>query len=288
MEKKKLKKYAIVLLKLVVSVSALIYVFYKIPFGEVWQVAKTSKLIFLALALLFFILSKIVAAYRLQYFFQKVDVHISDHINLKLYLLGMFYNLFLPGGIGGDGYKIYRITKGSDTKGKKVFGAVLTDRVSGISALGILASLMIPAIYNPWFPSIYALVLVPMIFTSLYFFIKILYPYFISILGVTSIYSIVVQLAQLFSAYCILQALGIQDYLYVYLVLFLISSIVTILPISFGGIGLREITFTFMATAFPIQEEYAVAFALTFYVLTLITSSFGIVFHFKGIELDNN
>jgi glycosyltransferase 2 family protein len=34
-------------------------------------------------------------------------VNIPEKHIIQLYLLGIYYNLFLPGGIGGDGYKIY-------------------------------------------------------------------------------------------------------------------------------------------------------------------------------------
>jgi uncharacterized membrane protein YbhN (UPF0104 family) len=285
-DKKKLKKYASVALKIAVSVAALVYVFNKIPFKDVVGVLTTAKVGYLFLALLLFIVSKSIAAFRLQYFFQKVDIHISDKSNLKLYLLGMFYNLFLPGGIGGDGYKIYKLTKGSEVKGKKVFGAVLMDRVSGVNALGILAAAMIPTIYNPWFPSIYALGLIPLFFLGLYLIFHLFYKYFIPVIGITTLYSLGVQFAQLVSAFFILKALGITESINVYLVLFLISSIATILPISFGGLGLREILFTFMVAYFPIHESPAVAFALSFYLITVLTSFFGIYYNFKEIKIE--
>jgi hypothetical protein len=32
---------------------------------------------------------------------------LNPKYNLRLYFLGLFYNVLLPGGIGGDGYKIF-------------------------------------------------------------------------------------------------------------------------------------------------------------------------------------
>ena len=40
-------------------------------------------------------------------FFKQEGVFISEKESLKLYYKGMFYNIMLPGGIGGDGYKGY-------------------------------------------------------------------------------------------------------------------------------------------------------------------------------------
>ncbi len=50
----------------------------------------------------------------------------------------MFYNLFLPGSISGDAYKVVRLTKDFNVAYKKTTAAVLLDRFSGLLALGLL------------------------------------------------------------------------------------------------------------------------------------------------------
>ena len=59
----------------------------------------------------------------------------------------------------------------------------------------------------------------------------------------TSLMSFLVQISQLISVFFILKALGVDELLFRYLFIFLISSIVAMLPISIGGMGLRELTF---------------------------------------------
>ncbi len=76
---------------------------------------------------------------RLNIYFSAIDLKLKEKTNLQLYLLGMFYNLFLPGGIGGDGYKIYLLQKNYQTGTKRILGAVLSDRISGMVALVVLA-----------------------------------------------------------------------------------------------------------------------------------------------------
>ena len=56
-----------------------------------------------------------------------------------------------------------------------------------------------------------------------------------------------VQLLQLGSAWMIIMALGGDEQLMSYLLVFLISSIVAVLPISIGGMGVRELTFLYGA-----------------------------------------
>ena len=87
--------------------------------GALWLVARHLDLPALArtlrharpgwlvVAVALFVASKLIASVRLNRFFQAIDLNISESYNLRLYWLGMFYNLFLPGGIGGDGYKVY-------------------------------------------------------------------------------------------------------------------------------------------------------------------------------------
>ena len=54
----------------------------------------------------------------------------------------MYYNLFLPGGIGGDAYKVILMNKRWPQGGLRLLSAaVLLDRISGVAGLGILAGL---------------------------------------------------------------------------------------------------------------------------------------------------
>src|SRR5690606_19345065 len=93
---------------------------------------------FLFLALITFVLSQIISASRLNTFFKGIGLKISEVYNFKVYLLGMFYNLFLPGGIGGDGYKIFLLRKKFKVRGRILFQAIFFDRLSGLWALGLI------------------------------------------------------------------------------------------------------------------------------------------------------
>jgi uncharacterized protein (TIRG00374 family) len=57
---------------------------------------------------------------------------------LRLYNIGLFFNNFLLGSLGGDVYKIYSLGRGSGDLGR-VAGATLVDRLVGLSALCTLA-----------------------------------------------------------------------------------------------------------------------------------------------------
>ncbi len=69
-----------------------------------------------------------------------------------LFIIGMFYNQFLPGGTGGDIVKTYLLWK--ETPGKKPGGllAVLFDRMIGLIALIIITGILIFLRYD-WLTS---------------------------------------------------------------------------------------------------------------------------------------
>jgi len=57
--------------------------------------------------------------------------------------------------------------------------------------------------------------------------------------------------------------------LFNYLVVFLITSIAVVLPITNGGVGATEITFVYLAKYFHYDVSLAVSLALMFQLITL-------------------
>ena len=112
----KISKTAGTVLKILISLAAMVYVFSKIEIKQVLHIATGSNFFLLFIAMTLFVISKTIAALRLNFFFRATGIFISELYNLRLYLLGIFYNLFLPGGIGGDGYKIYLLNRMQNVK----------------------------------------------------------------------------------------------------------------------------------------------------------------------------
>jgi uncharacterized membrane protein YbhN (UPF0104 family) len=274
----KIHPYIKAFLKIALSVAALWYVFTKIDFREVVQIFNHVNYGWLLAAALLFIVSKIFSSFRLNVFFKNIESGLTEKSNLRLYLLGMYYNLFLPGGIGGDGYKIYLLNKKFGIKAKKLFWAVLLDRVNGVLALFLLAMVMVPFIPVPEIYKYLAIGLIPVSIAAYYSGIHLFFKDFAKGLNLTNGYSLLVQLAQLGSAWFILYANHNQDHILPYLFLFLISSIVATLPITIGGIGSREITFLFGAEIMHLDIHQSIALSLLFYVITAVVSLFGIYF----------
>jgi len=274
----KTKRLIKTILKFGLTIAALYYVFRKIEFSSVLELFGQSNWLFLFIAILLFAASKAVSAYRLNHFFRASGLDLPGSVNLRLYLLGMFYNLFLPGGIGGDGYKIYLLQKNYKTGTAKLFGAVLTDRLSGMTALGMLALLLFASDNMPFSWNWIGYLMIPFAAAALYFFCRLFYRSFIKVFSITLIYSLGVQLLQLACAYFIVRAMGAEESILSYLLVFLVSSIVAVLPISIGGMGVRELTFLYGAELLAINQDMAVSISLMFYLITAFVSFLGIYF----------
>lgn len=286
---KKIKNIGKFLLKLIISGGALYFVFTKIDFKDVWMVLSTAKWYLVMLACLLFIFSKFVAALRLNLFFKSTEINLEEKANLRLYLLAMFYNLFLPGGIGGDGYKIYLLNKAYKVKMKKIFSAVLLDRISGMVALGILSILFFGIVdFEVCFYKPLSYLLIPPAIALYYFVIKKFFEQFTKIFSNIMIESFIVQISQTICAYFIMKSLGVEGNIIEYLLLFLISSVVAVIPFTIGGAGAREITFLFGAQLLGLDPNVSIAISLIFYLITLFVSFWGIVFVFKKVQLGEN
>ena len=269
------KKLLKTVLKFLISGIALYIVFSNISWSAVQSTLRGANFFYLLLAALFFILSKILSAYRLQGFFKCIELEISTRYNLRLYWIGMFYNLFLPGGIGGDGYKVYLLNRQYGTKVKSLIQASLIDRISGLVSLLVLVGvgflLLDQANFPEWLVLLDIICLV-LVFPVLYLFSRVLFKPFISKLSRSMAWSLAVQLSQVVSALLILFALGMEDNSLAYTVLFLISSFVSILPFTIGGIGSREITFLLGYQYLGIDETISISLSLLFTLITAIVS----------------
>lgn len=287
MNKKKIFSILKTSLKILVSVGALLFVFSKIEFKEVFQVFRTSNLLLLFFALLAFGISKLIAAFRLNYFFRAVGIRISESQNIKLYLLGMYYNLFLPGGIGGDGYKIFILNKRTEVKTSKIFWVVLLDRVNGVVALCCLVIILsyflhvdIGLNYK-----VFAWAFLPLGLFIFALIIKRFFSHLFRIIGFTTLLSLVVQSMQVLSAFLIFRAIGGSGAVVEYLFIFLISSIVAMLPVSIGGVGLRELTFLYGSDLLALDINLSVALSLMFYMITAFVSLWGIYYGLRSEKI---
>ncbi|WP_338223610.1 lysylphosphatidylglycerol synthase transmembrane domain-containing protein [Algoriphagus confluentis] len=277
--------------KLLLTGLALFLVFRKIDTAQLWGLAQKIQLIWILPAIVLFILSKVATAIRLNLYFKNIRIRLSEQQNWRLYLIGMFYNLFLPGGIGGDGYKVYLLNKHFKTPVKKLIQAALLDRLGGLVAIFFLlfALFLVVDIQIDFLESGFwnGLMVSGLILTVPAFWLlqKFLFRDFLPSFWPANVWSFAGQLAQLICAWFILLALGIEEKILAYQLVFLLSSIVAVLPLTIGGVGARELVFVYAHTYAGIEETAAVAFSLIFF---LISAGISLAGAFIKVDLTEN
>lgn len=274
------RKVLELLLKILLSSAALYYISTKIDFKEVGSTIKEAQFTWLVAALLVFAVSQIIASKRLLVLFRLLESKITFVQNVKLYWLGLFYNLFLPGGVGGDGFKIYLINKYEKTKLKQIIGAILSDRVSGLAVIVIMLLFLLSFIPTKLKWLGWSWTLIPLValgyFIFLHLFYKILRKGFTS----TMLWAFLAQLLQMAAAILILKSLNATESgeLKNYIFLFFLSAIAGSIPITLGGIGARELVFIEGANYLSLSSSVAISLSLLFYIVSAVTALPGIIY----------
>ncbi len=282
-----LRKKGIVVLKVLISASLIYFIYTKLNLEEVLVTLKKANPLYLFIALLLVVGSKIIAALRLNLYFHELEVRLTQKSNFKLYLLGMFYNLFLPGGIGGDAYKGYTIKKKFAVDTKKVIAVLVLDRLSGLLLIALYTFILALVLQNSLltdFKILFAIA-IPLGIAFFWFLNKKFFHFVLPVLWKSVGYSTLVQLFQLISILLILKAIGIETNMIAYLFIFLISSIVSVIPLTIGGIGSREVTFLYGATLLGLDTNTSVGVSVLFFLITAVISLIGIYYHFKKVDL---
>lgn len=274
--KKTLKKILSTTLKIGISFLLLWSVYSKISFVTIWETIKQIRIEYFLLSLIFYALSQLLSAKRLLLCFHEMDFCISAKSNRLLYLIGMFYNFFVPGGIGGDAYKVYLLNKQFQWKLKPLGAVVLADRASGLIAIccwiALLAMgipILIPFYSYLWLP----ILLLVGIWLGKIIFSKV-FPSFQKQYFRLLIYSFFIQGLQLCTVYFILLSLHQSSQFIAYFILFFVSSLLSVF--SFSGIGVREFVFLKFSPLFDFNPEISVSVGLIFTIVSLFVSLPGI------------
>jgi uncharacterized membrane protein YbhN (UPF0104 family) len=269
------------LLKIGITALCFWYISTKIDFARAWDALLKGNWWLLFLAVLSFLFSKLLAAFRLNINFRNINIRISEWRNIKLYWLGMFYNLFLPGSISGDAYKVVILNRKFKAPYKKTTAAVLLDRFSGLLALGIILSVYgIIVLENKWYDALLfagSLLAIGGMYVAVRFFFKDFLPGF----WPTFLWGIAVQAFQVVCLYCVLLSLHIPLHQPEWIFIFLVASVVSVLPISLGGgLGTREFVFVEGANFFHLDPHMGVIISLLFYLSNVLSSVWGAYFVF--------
>lgn len=240
-----------------------------------------------SVALLLFNASKVVSALRLNTYQEHRAIYIHQKENLRLYYAGMFLNLFLPGGIGGDGYKILVLRRRTAVPVMTLLQTTLADRANGLLILLMLSCGFgaLPAVAGPlqsaglYSPGLVfaglAIVLLAAFIIGHQRLLAMRKAHILRLFGS----GLAVQLLQLGCMTLLLLMLQVPfAKLPPYLAIFLLSSVAAVLPLSVGGLGVRELSFFYGMHLLQLDPVPGVLASSGFFMITLLSSLVGAAF----------
>jgi uncharacterized protein (TIRG00374 family) len=296
-------------IKLLVSIVLFVLIFRAVDFREVIEVIRTINPWLLLPALGLQMLSALIAALRWYMIMHELEFGEKSGFYVRSYFKGTFFNQALPTSIGGDALRVLEAAKVGAGK-REAFYGVFIDRIVGL--LGLLLLNLIAIFINPIFlEKGYPAVHYAIIGMALFGFIGV---FVLTLLGdmkwltsnrvtklihdlshrIRTVYrsgrtitiqtalSVLIHLLSMMTVYLIGKSIGLEYGLLVYLVVVPPVILLTIIPVSLAGWGVRE---TGMVGLFLLigAEKAAVLSVSLIYGLMLVAASMpGMYFFLLG------
>lgn len=252
---------------------------------------------------LVYLINKLIASYRWKILLEVQNINVSLIALYKVNLLGLVFNSILPSTIGGESVRIYWLMREYPQNKTASIVATLTDKLLGVIALIFLVFIALPfnalidqqiRITGMLILGAFLLILViiiwspgsglPNLLRRIMFtewlkknfdeIINVLVKYgkARSSLLVAFLIAVIFQSISVGNQYLRFQAIGVEvSPLFLFLAIPITTLILTI-PISIGGLGLREFSLTRLLAVVGIGDYEVVAYTLVGYSVILILS----------------
>lgn len=315
MKNDRLKSFLVFCLKLVVTLVPAYFVYRNIVLAPDWNIEdlyelfNSKSVLPFVLALVCLGLSNFTACLQWKLLLEKQDVHLSYGRLLKLYYVGLFFNNFMPGNVGGDAKKVYdiRMQGGQDTVGAGLT-ATFFDRLFGLFfitlfalAVGLLFFMHDSEQRAFMWPSVWIFLGFCALFASLFsrrlgrLLCSVLAKIFptkvnerlirmferfqqfrsVKLWTSISVLSAVTQALRILVHYFCGIAVGVDLSVSWYLYYIPLVAIVSALPISIGGFGPRELLAQSLFARAGVPNLESVVIQLLAYFVSLLLSLFG-------------
>ena len=318
-----MKKILITVIQLVVTVGLLVWVYHDPKkLAEMRQALAHARFQWVAAGLLAYFLVEAAAAFRWHVLLKVQGIRLTIPRVSGLFLIGMFYNQFLPGGTGGDIIKSYLLLKETDRKAGALL-AVVFDRFIGLVALVVitvtLVSMRFDLLSQTHETRRYLWILIILLGTSvaslvlsfvisgfnLFHLLPHKFPGRDKLIEIAAAYhlyarhwiaslvaflaSLIAHLATFTTFLCAAFALRADVNVTNFFAVMPIERTISALPISFAGVGLREkVLQTMLHQVCGVPEGVAILIgSLSFLMMVLCCLPGGIVYFFyrpSGVE----
>jgi len=144
-----MKKILVTVFQVAITI-ALLYWVYHDPNrrAQMAEALRHAHYSWIVIGILAYVIVEIAAAFRWHVLLKVQGIHLSFWRLSGLFLIGMFYNQFLPGGTGGDIIKSYYLLKETPDKKAGALLAVVFDRIIGLVALVAITGTLIGLRYD--------------------------------------------------------------------------------------------------------------------------------------------
>ena len=146
--KKSLKEHIILVIKVTISAGLLYFLLTRIDLESFLVAGRDYPLWTLAPLTLLFVATIFIGSWRWRVFLGSHGIEQSILKGVKLYMVGYFFNNFLPSGVGGDVVRGY--SAGRDCgKVSTVYASIAAERLSGLLGTLLIALVFIPIVRPP-------------------------------------------------------------------------------------------------------------------------------------------
>lgn len=142
-----MKRWILVVLKTVVSVSLLGYLFSKVNFQEVQDTLEKASYGYLFFAAAILLLQAMAGAVRWSMVIKIISAPVRLLVALKIMFIGLFFNQTLPSSIGGDAMRIWHIRHHGFPL-RTAINSVLLDRLIALVALALFMLITYPFLHQ--------------------------------------------------------------------------------------------------------------------------------------------
>lgn len=296
-----LKKVSSLLLKSFVSLALLSLLFYQVDWDELRRLIVTVDWLLLAGGLFCVAVGVVLSSFKWRIILRVDGIDSPLSTLVRVYLIGIFFNNFLPTSIGGDAVRAYYISREFGRPSVGV-SSILAERITGLLVLALFpvvafypsemsmprsvqgglcglvglallaGILVLPPVRKSWFR------LLPFrVKSAIEHVVGSLEGYLSDTrkLTVVILCSILFNGLMIFAAWFVAAALGLDLRMIDLMVVVPLVVLLTLVPFSLNGLGIREGGFIFFLADFGVGGTQALSFSLLNYSFVLVLSLVG-------------
>jgi len=317
----KFKQVFFIVIRITLGIALLFFLLWKADVQKITDIVKQVNIFSILVSIVLFLFALVVISVRWRILLKAHSVNIPFGKSLSYYLVGFFFNNFLPTILGLD---MVRAIYVSNNYGKKAecFASVISEKMIGSLAILLLGVFFLPPFITKDINILYIfigfLVLAIVFMTGVFFFPhrkrlkkflwitkpRILRTFKNKVAGLydamyyyrnrkgivfqTLLLSSVYQLILFTMVFFIARAISVSIPFYYYLAFLPVIHIGSMIPITPNGMGIREGLYVYLFRLAGVSPSESILISIIFAVIILIISiSGGIIFIF-GVKKSRN